>query len=113
MYGIYHFYQVDGGFGDAVGKMDLLFVTEHEELAKAYVEKWSNPYIYDRPYADLTCGTLIYSSLETLYTGELDQSPMDILGQTANLYPKYHSVAKVYCDTDLWKVENRPDEWLE
>lgn len=115
IYGIFHCYEVDGGFGDAVLMEDLLFVTDSEEIAKAYVEKWSHPYIYDRPYSYLTCGELRYGQLEQLYTGEIDQSPMDILGIPEALHVNHKwskcDKAEEWCDLDLWRVENRPDDW--
>ena len=116
LYGIFHFYSVDGGFGDAVSKEDLLFVTDNEETAREYIKKWSHPYIYDTPYNALTCGRLGYCEIEQLYTGEVDQSPVDILGKSENLFsncewPGYFDHS--YKDLDLWRVENRPDGWDE
>lgn len=117
LYGIFHIYSVDGGFGDAVPKEDLLFVTDSEDLAKEYVKKWSHPYIYDTPYQALTCGRLGYCEIEQLYTGEIDQSPMDILGKKENLPGKYEWLRQedgsINKDLDLWRVENRPDGWDE
>lgn len=111
LYGIFHCYTVDGGFGDAVPKEDLLFVTDSEETALAYIRKWSHPYIYDTPYQALSCGRLGYREIEQLYTGEIDQSPVDILGESENLFsncewPGYFDGR--YKDLDLWRVEDRP-----
>lgn len=115
LYGIFHLYSVDGGFGDAVPKEDLLFVTDSEETAREYIKKWSHPYIYDTPYAELSCGELEYREIEQLYTGEIDQSPMDILGEKENLFINYCQWPGYfdgrYKDLDLWRVENRPDGW--
>lgn len=53
MYIIEHCFDVDGGFGDAVPVRTTIGCVETEEEANAYIEKWSNPEIYDKPYADL------------------------------------------------------------
>ena len=53
MWLIEHNYDVDGGFGDAVPVTDVVGATETKEEAEAYVAKWSNPEVYDKPYADL------------------------------------------------------------
>jgi len=63
MYGIYHMYDVDGGFGDAVPKQELVATCESEEIAKKYCEKHDKNHIYDRPYADLYCGKLVYGKI--------------------------------------------------
>ena len=58
MYLIIHRYDVDGGFGDAVSVEDVVGFIDTKEEAEAYVKKWSNPRIYDKPYNDLYCGEL-------------------------------------------------------
>lgn len=73
LFGVYHEWDTDGGFGDAVGQKDLIGVTNSEEEAKAYVEKWSNDHIYDKPYDYLHCGLLIYEELPML--GSIDEEP--------------------------------------
>lgn len=58
LYGIYHEYEEDGGFGDAVHQSDLVAICESEELAHEYVKKHSHTVVYWEPYDSLTCGTL-------------------------------------------------------
>ena len=53
VYLIKHCYDTDGGFGDAVYQEDVMFATTNKELAEAYVEKYDNPVVYDKPYAEL------------------------------------------------------------
>ena len=102
MYGIFHVYDVDGGFGDCIGQKDLLFVVESEEVAKAYCEKWSNPYVYDTPYAYLSCGELVYEELILFdWSSELP-SPYDICGARCNPYRRY--------DEDDWKEVIKRDD---
>lgn len=54
LYSIFHAYDLDGGFGDAVPTEDLVGVVEatEEEITK-FLEVWDKPRIYDRPYSDL------------------------------------------------------------
>lgn len=63
LFTIIHKYDVDGGFGDAIAKEDILgyleFNTENE--CKEWCEKHSNTHVYDIPYADLYRGTLAYN----------------------------------------------------
>ena len=58
IYVVMHQFDMDGGFGDAVSSDEIVFITKNKEKALAYVEKWSDPCVYDRPYADLTCWDL-------------------------------------------------------
>ena len=59
IYNVYHEYDTDGGFGDAIAQSDLVATFATETDAKAFVEKYSKPYVYDRPYAALYCNQLI------------------------------------------------------
>ena len=81
-YGIYHCYDVDGGFGDAVGVRDLLFISESESDAKAYAEKWSNEHVYDVPYAKLYCGAL-----------EVEELPSEIITKKSLETPPWKLVS--------------------
>lgn len=58
MYNVYHHYDVDGGFGDAVSQVDLLFTTDSKEVADTFVSKYDNNHVYDVPYAKLYRGAL-------------------------------------------------------
>ena len=60
IYIIYHDYDVDGGYGDAVDQHEILWICKDEEEAKAYVERWDNPKVYDKPYASLYTNALHY-----------------------------------------------------
>ena len=66
VYNVYHEYDVDGGFGDAVNKSVLVATFESEMDAKAFVDKYSNPYVYDRPYAKLYCNQLVIEEMEII-----------------------------------------------
>lgn len=61
---VYHVYDVDGGFGDAISKKDLVAAFKTEDLAKQFVEKYSNDEVYEIPYDELHSGLLVYEPLE-------------------------------------------------
>lgn len=66
LYGVYHMYDVDGGFGDAVGKENLIKIFATKELADAYAKKWDNTHVYDQPYSCLYAGALRVRELPKL-----------------------------------------------
>lgn len=70
IYIIKHCFYVDGGFGDAVYEEEVVKVTTSEELAKAYVKKWDDPFVYDHPYDDVTMHGLSYEEYEIEYLEE-------------------------------------------
>lgn len=74
IYIVYHGYEVDGGFGDPVPERDVVCAFATEEEAKAYVEKWDNTIIYDKPYAYLTTHSLDYEKLD-MNTHDIDTPP--------------------------------------
>lgn len=74
VYIIKELYDVDGGFGDAVVQENVMFVTMNGELAKAYVEKYSKPVVYDKPYAYLTEHELICEEMD-IVDPDLDVDP--------------------------------------
>jgi len=54
LYNIYHAYDVDGGFGDAIGEQDYVATVEAtEKEIEEFKKEWDKPRIYSRPYADL------------------------------------------------------------
>ena len=57
LWNIFHVYDTDGGFGDAITQTELVGTVEatDEEIAE-FVKKWNNPQVYDSPYADLYFG---------------------------------------------------------
>ena len=72
---VYHVYDVDGGFGDAVGQKDCVGMIEAtDEEATRYVEKYSRQYTYDHPYSALTAGTIVLEELPQLL--DLDKDPI-------------------------------------
>lgn len=76
-FNIFHQYDIDGGFGDAIPQEDLLGYIEvdSEEDAKAYCDKWSVDHVYDIPYNELHEGKLIYKACDDKPL-DLDKSPI-------------------------------------
>lgn len=58
MYVIVSIYDQDGGFGDAIETTEPVAAFTNESEADAYVSKYSNERVYERPY-------------DALYEGEL------------------------------------------
>lgn len=67
VFGVFHKFDVDGGFGDAITEEELICTFEDLEKAEEFKKKYENPHVYDRPYADLKCGELIVRELPTTY----------------------------------------------
>lgn len=54
MYAVFHWYHVDGGFGDPVYTEEMKgIVSATEEEIAEYVRKWDKPIIYEKPYGNL------------------------------------------------------------
>ena len=58
VYVVMHYYATDGGFGDAVPVEDIVAVFASKDAADKFAKRWSNPHVYDKPYAELSCGIL-------------------------------------------------------
>lgn len=64
-FGVFHIFDVDGGFGDSISKEDLICTFNSEEEAKNFIKKYEKPHVYDFPYH--ACGTLELRELPTAY----------------------------------------------
>ena len=65
IFGVFHIYDVDGGFGDAVETKELICVSMSKEEATEVVKNFSNEHIYRVPYEELKCGRLVVEELPT------------------------------------------------
>ena len=63
VYIVKHVYDVDGGFGDAIEKEDVLCGFTSKAEAEAFVRAYEKPHVYSRPYDDLWCGELVIEEL--------------------------------------------------
>lgn len=72
IYQVIHTYDVDGGFGDAVGCEDVIATFEKAEDAEAFVNRYSNGHVYDIPYAELEQGSLYYKAVDIISHKEFD-----------------------------------------
>ena len=66
-FGVFHIFDVDGGFGDAIGQQELICIFDTEEQANEFKTKFEKPHVYDRPYQALECGKLEVKELPTSY----------------------------------------------
>ena len=66
VYGVFHIYDTDSGFGDAIGQKDLICIFDSVEKAEEFKKKYEQPHIYCL-YADLECGELVVEELPTTY----------------------------------------------
>ena len=73
IYQVVHQYDVDGGFGDAIPRVDVLEVFESKKNAEKFVEKFGNPHMYDKPYHELWCGNLFIKEIEVVPEQEIDE----------------------------------------
>ena len=74
LYMIEHWYDVDGGFGDAVLQTEVVAVTDDKAKAYEYVDKYNNPQAYDKPYATLYCHELRVREIK-IEELDLDKDP--------------------------------------
>lgn len=74
---VYHVYDVDGGFGDAIGTEELVAVFENFNDANDFMEKFRNPHVYESPYSDLTCGDLRIRECKVISHKEFDINSFD------------------------------------
>lgn len=66
-FGVFHIFDVDGGFGDAIGQKELVCVFDTEKEANEFKTKYEKPHVYDCPYQTLECGKLEVKELPTTY----------------------------------------------
>lgn len=71
VYVVEHLYDVEGEFGDAIGKSYIVAAFGTKEEAEEFVAKYSNEHVYDKPYASLLCGELDITPIEI---GKYDES---------------------------------------
>lgn len=82
-----HVYDVDSGFGDAVQKEEVLGYTKSIEDAEEYIQKYSNPFVYDVPYHELEKHRIIYRELSHVnmcinpFQDDLDEDMDDFLDE--------------------------------
>ena len=72
IYQVFHDYGTDGGFGDYIPESELVMTFARYEDAKAFVDRFAKPHIYERPYASLDCGDLNIVESDIIGPGELN-----------------------------------------
>ena len=66
-FAVFHIFDVDGGFGDAIAQKEIICIFDTEEEANAFKAKYEKPHVYDCPYQSLECGILEVMELPTIY----------------------------------------------
>ena len=67
IFGVFHIFDVDGDFGDAISQEELICTFNSEEEAKDFIKKYEKPHVYDIPFHALECGKLKLRELPTTY----------------------------------------------
>lgn len=110
IYNVFHCYDEDGGYGDAIGVTDLVAVFSNEEEAEKYVEKYSKPHVYAHPYSYLYTGELYVSEGQTVFDSVDEAEPFD--AGDPDEYGKY-----LQCMIDEYKKDGEqswiPEDWKE
>lgn len=76
-YLVKHRYDVDGGYGDAIEKDDVVAIFRTREDAEAFVKRFEDPHVYDTPYNELRCGILYIEEMEYTDPCVLDTDPKE------------------------------------
>ena len=77
IYQVFHHYDTDGGFGDAIPQAELIQSFQSKKDAEAFVERFGNRHVYDTPYANLYCGDLWIKESEVVSEDEFDIDSYD------------------------------------
>lgn len=79
IYNVYHVYDVGDDYGNAIYADDYVASFEREMDAKAFVEKYSKPYIYAKPYEELYCNEFVVRESELVMheNFDLNDTPKD------------------------------------
>ena len=99
IYNVFHCYDVDGGFGEAIPKKILIGSFESKEDAGTVVALLSNPHVY-KPYSELECGVITIEETEIVSHSEFN---------VANFDPKNYWWTKI-CEDDRNNRSMR-NEW--
>lgn len=75
IYLVEHCYDVDGGFGDAIPRTDVVVAFTNEDAAIEYVEKYNTRVVYDSPYADLEEGMLVVTPISSYFSSDDAEAP--------------------------------------
>ncbi len=66
MFGIYHVYDMEGDFGEAIPEYELIAVCEDEDFANEWAKTFDRTHIYEKSTDDLQCGTLKVESMDRI-----------------------------------------------
>lgn len=72
IYGVFHIYDVDGGYGDAIQQVEMVGITASLKEAEEFVLRYNNPHVYFKPYDKLYCHKLVIREVCPL---NIDKNP--------------------------------------
>lgn len=72
VYQVVHEYEVDGGFGDAVSRQEIIATFADKGDAFAFKKRFENAHVYDKPYRELHCGKLVVMESDVIDKGGWD-----------------------------------------
>lgn len=76
LYNVYHIYDEDGGFGDAVSMEQHVATVEcTKEEIEEFIKEFDKTEAYDHPYATLECHTIRVEEARTVTMEELRKDP--------------------------------------
>ena len=104
IFGVFHVYDVDGGFGDAIRTQRLICVCISKEEATEVARNFSSEHVYLVPYAELECGKLVVEELPTT----VDRSQMWWLKEESFLSPEQYKFREYLRFEDVEDCSGEP-----
>jgi len=112
-YAIFHGYDTDGGFGDAIPQETMMGIVEAtEEEIEAFIKKWDKPVVYDHPYDDLCCHNVRAEEIKICDLNTLNPyGKRDYYGLWAKMYEFGEAFKAQHGDN--WNQSDKHDELYE
>lgn len=110
LWAIYHGFDEDGGFGDAIYTEEMVGVVQATETEiEDFVEKYDNPIVYDHPYDDLTAHHIRVEKIVVKDISEVKPyGDLDYFGGMAEEYELEKKYDQEYGKD--WRFSDRRDE---
>lgn len=77
IYIVFHEYDTNNGFGDAVPQEDVVAMFEDKQDAEQFVKDFEKPHVYDYPYEDFSCGILSVCEFDIIAKGQYNFSSVN------------------------------------
>lgn len=109
LWAIYHEYDLDGGYGDAIPSSEMvgIVMATNDEIAD-FIKKYNKPIVYDKPYNELCCHVIRVEKIDIIYS--LDEvkpyGPDDYYGERAEEYQLDKKFEETYGEDWVFKDED-------